>query len=191
MKYEQFLANAADALSGCREMKETLSKAQAALSAVPDMVHRNERLDKENAELKGENARLKAELDDWKGNAEGFQPDAYMPLPLDADAAPIRIGDSVYCGGICGKVSCITYDYNGWLLGVTGFGTKMKPEMFTHEEPDSWEKLEEDSIADSPCEYQGHAPATCDGCPYEECADCEEAMRRDLVDRAKRLAGAE
>ena len=45
-------------------------------------------------ELEEENAELKAELDDWKGNAEGFQPDAYMRLPLDADGVPIRIGDS-------------------------------------------------------------------------------------------------
>lgn len=40
----------------------------------------------EKERLKKENAELKAELDDWKGNAEGFEPDAYMRLPLDADA---------------------------------------------------------------------------------------------------------
>lgn len=38
MKYEQFLASAAGALSDCREMKASLSAVQAALSSVPDMV---------------------------------------------------------------------------------------------------------------------------------------------------------
>lgn len=37
MNYEQFLANAECALNDCREMKETLSAVQAALSAVPDI----------------------------------------------------------------------------------------------------------------------------------------------------------
>ena len=92
MKYEQFLANAAGALSDCREMKASLSAVQAALSAVPDMVRKNERLEKESADLR-------AELDDLKGNAEGFEPDAYMKLPLDADGVPIRIGDKVNVDG--------------------------------------------------------------------------------------------
>ena len=60
------------------------------------------RIDAEMVEyerLKKENAELKAELADWKGNAEGFQPDAYMKLPLDADGEPIRIGDKMNVDG--------------------------------------------------------------------------------------------
>ena len=118
MKYEQFLANSASALSDCREMKETLSAVQAALSAVPDMVKKNERLEKENGRLKGENARLAAELDDWKGNAEGFQPDAYMRLPLDADGVPIRIGDAVCFENEVTKVYGMHWNGTSWSLSL-------------------------------------------------------------------------
>lgn len=118
MKYEQFLANAASALSGCREMKEMLSAVQAALSAVPDMVRKNERLEKEHGELSAENAALKAELDDWKGNAEGFQPDEYMKLPLDADGVPIHIGDVLYSSGNECRVVSVTVKADEACVGV-------------------------------------------------------------------------
>ena len=72
-----------------------------------------DRIDREMAEkerLKKENAELTAELDDWKGNAEGFQPYAYMSTDssdswekLEEDAmgracelagsGPLRCGD--------------------------------------------------------------------------------------------------
>lgn len=85
MKYEEFEARAKSAFDDCSEMKRMLWNMQTVVGAVPDMVRKNERLDRERAELRQENAALKVELDDWKGNAEGFEPDAYMRLPLDAD----------------------------------------------------------------------------------------------------------
>lgn len=88
MKYEEFEARAKSAFDDCSEMKRMLWNMQTVVGAVPDMVRKNERLEKKNAELKQENAALNAELDDWKGNAEGFEPDAYMKLPLDADGEP-------------------------------------------------------------------------------------------------------
>ena len=93
MKYEEFEARAKSAFDDCSEMKRMLWNMQTVVAAVPDMVRKNERLDRERAELRQENAALKAELDDWKGNAEGFEPDAYMRLPVDADGAAIRPGD--------------------------------------------------------------------------------------------------
>lgn len=76
--------------------------------------------------LERENKRLKAELDDLKGNAEGFEPDAYMRLPGDApdsweklfgdldraangetDEAECRYADSV------GR-PCTFCEYEGW-----------------------------------------------------------------------------
>lgn len=92
MKYEEFEARAKSAFDDCSEMKRMLWNMQTVVGAVPDMVRKNERLDRERAELK-------AELDDWKGNAEGFEPDAYMRLPVDADGVPIRIGDEVNIDG--------------------------------------------------------------------------------------------
>lgn len=99
MKYEEFEARAKSAFDDCCEMKRILWNMQTVVGAVPDMVRKNERLEKEKAELKAENAALKVELDDWKGNAEGFEPDAYMRLPLDADGVPIRLGDLVWYVG--------------------------------------------------------------------------------------------
>ena len=58
--------------------------------------------------LEEENAELKAELADWKGNAEGFEPDAYMKLPLNADGEPIRVGDVLYSSGNECRVVSIT-----------------------------------------------------------------------------------
>lgn len=73
MKYEEFEARAKSAFDDCSEMKRMLWNMQTVVGAVPDMVRKNERLEKEKAELKAENAALKVELDDWKGNAEGFE----------------------------------------------------------------------------------------------------------------------
>lgn len=88
MKYEQFLADVGKTRDEVKGMGRTLSRVKSVLSAAHDLVGKNERLEKENAELRDE-------LDDWKGNAEGFQPDAYMKLPLHADGrAGIRRDES-------------------------------------------------------------------------------------------------
>lgn len=105
MKYEQFLADAAGALSDCREMKASLSAVQAALSAVPDMVRKNERLEKENADLKADNLRLIRE-----------KAGEYMELPKDADGAAIHIGDAVYFESEVAKVCGMRWDGASWSL---------------------------------------------------------------------------
>lgn len=107
MKYEQFLTNAASALANCREMKGTLSAVQAALSAVPDMVRKNERLEKENADLKADNLRLIRE-----------KAGEYMELPRDADGAAIHIGDAVYFESEVAKVHGMRWDGASWSLGL-------------------------------------------------------------------------
>lgn len=88
MNYEEFEARAKSVFDDCSEKKRMLWNMQSIVGTVLDMVRKNERLDRERAELRQENAALKAELDDLKGNAEGFEPDAYMKLPLDADGVP-------------------------------------------------------------------------------------------------------
>lgn len=107
MKYEQFLANAASALSDCREMKETLSAVQAALSAVPDIVSKNERLEKENVELKADNLRLIRE-----------KPGEYMELPRDADGEPIHVGDAVYFESEVARVCGMRWNGASWSLSL-------------------------------------------------------------------------
>lgn len=209
MNYELFQVNAVKAFGHCRDVKAMVSDMQQVLSAVPGMVRKNERLDRENAELRQENAALKVELDDWKGNAEGFEPDAYMRLPLDADGLPIRLGDTVW---YVGSDVVIPKDCS---LKVAGFvrmhgvpGTfietrecpaaVIKPKWLSHrapEPPDSWEKLEEDAMKMT-CDY-AHAPrdedglTTCKGCRFQESRSCHRDMTCDVLERAKKLAGIE
>ncbi len=186
MKYEQFLANAAGALSDCREMKASLSAVQAALSAVPDMVRKNERLEKESADLR-------AELDDLKGNAEGFEPDAYMKLPLDADGVPIRIGDKVNVDG--DAMTVLGYRlHNGTLLLIVKESGSIityspKPSSVRHFKyvpPDSWEKLEEDASVGAQYYCANRL-----GIDIRKTltSDDDSAFAKDIIRRAKKLAG--
>lgn len=200
MKYEQFLADVVQALAEVDFMGRTLSRVNSVLSATHDLVEKNGRLEKENAELRDE-------LDDWKGNAEGFHPDSYMKLPLDADGIAIRPGDKIYfCGDPEGfALKCIAV---GWPPCPVEFvdweetGTTAWEEglVFTHRQPnpeqaDSWEKLEEDARKTA-CNY-ALAPrdedglTTCNGCRFQESESCHHEMVLDVFERAKKLAGIE
>lgn len=204
MDYELFQVSAVKAFGHCRDIKAMVSDMQQVLSAVPGMVRKNERLDRENAELRQENAALKVELDDWKGNAEGFEPDAYMRLPLDADGVPIRIGDEMNIDG--DAMTVLGYRLRNDMLLLVVEGKKMglffapEPSRVRHFKPepaDSWEKLEEDA-KESACRYFGRfldGPLiTCSTCPISKRAagrTCAQHMQIELVKRAKRLAGIE
>lgn len=180
MKYEQFLADVVQALAEVDFMGRTLSRVKSVLSATHDLVEKNGRLEKENAELRDE-------LDDWKGNAEGFQPDAYMKLPLDADGVPIRIGDKVNVDGEA--MAVLGYRlHNGTLFLIvkeSGSIITYSPRPssvrhFKYVPPDSWEKLEED--ANLGCR---------DYCEKHRLEECDYNMRVHLLARAKKLAGIE
>ena len=92
MDYELFQVSAVKAFGHCRDVKAMVSDMQQVLSAVPGMVRKNERLDRERAELRQENAELKAEIERLKDEISGD----YMRLPVDADGEPIHIGDVLY-----------------------------------------------------------------------------------------------
>lgn len=204
MNYEEFEARAKSAFDDCSEMKRMLWNMQTVVGAVPDMVRKNERLDRERAELRQENAALKAELDDWKGNAEGFEPDAYMRLPVDADGVPIRIGDEVNIDG--DAMTVLGYRLRNDMLLLVVEDKKMglffapEPSRVRHFKPepaDSWEKLEEDALKYQ-CSYffgiSEDKNTTCVNCKKSSEVTgipCRLNMQIDLVKRAKRLAGIE
>lgn len=203
MDYEAFAARAKSAFDDCSEMKRMLWNMQGVVGAVPDMVRKNERLDRENAELKQENAALKAELDDWKGNAEGFEPDAYMRLPVDADGVPIRIGDEVNIDG--DAMTVLGYRLRNDMLLLVVEDKKMglffapEPSRVRHFKPepaDSWEKLEEDAKMVKACDY-AHAPrdeygiTVCRDCRFQKSKSCRQEMILDMIARAKKLSGIE
>ena len=165
-----------------------------------------DRIDREMAEyelLKKENAELKAELADWKGNAEGFQPDAYMKLPLDADGEPIRIGDKMDVDGDC--MTMLGYrKYNGTLHLIVKEAEStltytLEPSRVRHFKPepaDSWEKLEKDMMRGTSCRYFGGVESAleCWDCPHgteQTGTPCWKNERIDILKRAKKLAGIE
>ena len=145
-------------------------------------------------ELEEENAGLRAKLDDWKGNAEGFQPDSYMKLPLDADGVPIRLKDWVWYVGIDAEITkddpqqvvgfVSDLGMNGIYAVTRDYPDKaISPKMLTHrapEPPDSWAKLEED--ANLGCR---------DYCEKHRLEECDYNMRVHILARAKKLAGIE
>ena len=140
-------------------------------------------------ELEEENAELKAELDDWKGNAEGFQPDAYMRLPLDADGVPIRIDDVVYGNpGIAWTVVGLRTSKLGWKVEMDNMPFLCEPDDLTHKKPDSWEKLEEDASVGA----QDYCTNWL-GIDIRKTltSDDDRAFAKDIIRRAKKLAGIE
>lgn len=119
---------------------------------------------------------------------------------LDADGAPIEVGDTVYfVDGDARPLTVERIDANGGepavdlvYAGQILSWHSVNPDKLTHERPDSWEKLEEDARKTA-CNY---APAprnedgliTCDGCPFQKSESCSNEMTIDLVERAKKLA---
>lgn len=118
------------------------------------------------------------------------------PKVLDADGAPIKVDDTVW-------------HEDGSELHVIGFGDAQDGETMlvveyaagptkwgevrclsvTHTRPDSWEQLEED-IAKYPCCYAEEVK----GSKFNSCSECpwhSEVIARDIIRRAKALAGVE
>lgn len=189
MKYEQFLADVGKTRDEVEGMGRTLSRVKSVLSAAHDLVGKNERLEKESRKLKGENAALKAQLDDGNGNAEGFEPDAYMKLPVDADGIAIRPGDKIYFHGDpeseslkCIAVGCPPLQVEFVDCEETGTTAWEEGGVFTHRppKPDSWEKLEEDMNLG--CR---------DYCEKHRLEECDYNMRVHILARARKLAGIE
>lgn len=125
------------------------------------------------------------------------------PKVLDADGEEIRVGDTVYLltGDWCDEFPCLGY-HGGEELEVFslhadhvvgGIGCRdtrrpkgtcyPKPSQLTHERPESWERIEADA-GKNPFDYckdVGHRLDTCE--------NSEAYKARDLVRRAKALAG--
>lgn len=118
------------------------------------------------------------------------------PKVLDADGVPIKVDDTVW-------------HEDGSELHVIGFGDAQDGETMlvveyaagptkwgevrclsvTHTRPDSWEQLEED-IAKYPCCYAEEVK----GSKFNSCSECpwhSEVIARDIIRRAKALAGVE
>lgn len=189
-----------DLRSGIEHLKQAKAHMSKANGIMSDHISKLKALEEENAQLR-------AQLDGWKGNAEGFQPDAYMRLPLDADGIAIRPGDKIYFNGDlesealkCIAVGCspCPVEFTDWeKTGTMAWG---EGSAFTHRQPnpeqaDSWEKLEEDA-KQRVCSYFGidQENTSCEDCPHGSSQTgciCGQNARLDIVARAKKLAGIE
>lgn len=123
------------------------------------------------------------------------------PKVLDADDVEIKVGDTVWhhSGFAHGVVTSIDA---GSLMGTVRYvngGVEFRDAAkdLTHTRPDSWEQLEEDA-AKHPCDYAkivtGREFSYCENCPWwSRCGGTSksELMARDIIRRAKALAGVE
>lgn len=132
----------------------------------------------------------------------GERVERHVQGPLGADGVEIKEGDTVWFRSFStGNRMC--------RATVTGFGERnldvrlatvedeagrtwnIDPKRITHTPPDSWERLERDT-AKGLCEYFGFDDRPCDageGCPAYEQGICAVYKAKDIIRRAKALAG--
>lgn len=123
------------------------------------------------------------------------------PEVLDADGVPIKVGDTVWA----------TYDGRKHIVMAVCSDGSLHPEMVTddgcmveykeglwdfakkvtHEQPDSWEKLEKDAMGRA-CELAGSGHLRCSDCEWgKEGIGCQAMARLEILKRAKKLVGIE
>lgn len=166
-----------DLRSGIERLKQAKAHMREANGIMSDCISQLKELEEENAGLRGEH-------------------DSYMKLPLDADGVPIRIGDKMDVDG--DDMTVLGYHlFSGELLLMM---KKMESDIaiytpkpsdvrhFKYAPPDSWEKLEEDASVGA----QNYC-ANCLGIDIRKTltSDDDEAFAKDIIRRAKKLAGIE
>lgn len=126
---------------------------------------------------------------------------------LAADGKPLREGEHVYHVETGSELVVKELPKPGEYQAVVVFAppashlTSFDPDQLTHERPDSWERIEADcsKCCIEYCDEHGLLDAACNTAEGDastrhctDCGDsCEERMARDLVRRAKKLAGVE
>ena len=173
-----------DLKSGIEHIKQAKAHMLQATWIMSDCISKLKTLEEENERLKDELSALQ------------IQPDAScMKLPLDADGVPIRIGDKVNVDGEA--VTVLGYRlYNGTLFLIvkeivsnTTFSPKpSNVRHFKYVPPDSWAKLEEDASVGA----QDYC-ANWLGIDIRKTltSDDDRAFAKDIIRRAKKLAGIE
>lgn len=121
------------------------------------------------------------------GRPQDFSHDAPKPV-LDADGAPIEVGDTVYCDDDPEQLIVESFDDPGCVYltlakSPNGIFYTIEPSRLSHECHDSWERIEEDAKL-APRDYlekRGMNP---------EKTERIASMMADIVRRAKALAKA-
>ena len=111
------------------------------------------------------------------------------PKVLDADGVEIKVGDTVYVLGFGEPLTVKGFADDGRVLMSFHDENSLgyKPSRLTHEQPDSWQRIEDDAKKNA-CEVFHPGEEECDGCRFEGEGNCEEELRLELVKRCKALA---
>lgn len=117
-----------------------------------------------------------------------------IPAPVDANGreVPLDTRELAYEGTVCHVCSIEHYPSSGqWTVNLVDVPLRVNVRACTL--PDSWEQLERDAAKD-PCGYFGlDRTCSCKWCPAKSDVDnllmCHVVMARDLMRRAKALAG--
>ena len=119
---------------------------------------------------------------DSMGNCS-LHPKRPEPEVLDADGVPIKVGDTLWnlCNGV--KVVVDGLRDGGFYSSIGGDYTR-NPRVFSHKQPDSLERIEEDA-GKLTCEYFGKKIGDCESC--EGFGGCREKMLRDLLRRQREV----
>ena len=127
----------------------------------------------------------------------------YVNKPvLAADGKPLEVGQTVYLKTI-GKEYIVEEVSQKYVLAKEPDAIEsvdfnefsnhlLLPSQLTHtkpEPPDSWERIEEDAELDICVYFNNRRDVGCADCPANCQAGCETKKSRDLVRRAKALAG--
>lgn len=184
-----------DLKSGIEHIKQAKAHMLQATWIMSDCISKIKEIEEESERLKDELSALQIQSDD-----------SYMKLPLDADGVPIRIGDEMDIDGEIAVVKGYQVSYKGdrlQFIAVTEgyrktftlFGKNRKHFKHHTMPSDSWGKLEEDAMQHA-CSYFdiGSDNASCDDCPHgsrQTGRACWQNARRDMLARAKKLAGIE
>lgn len=124
----------------------------------------------------------------------------FKPKVVDADGVEIRVGDMVWVvGDVLTSMQVLEVkpsddsdepEHLVWCGETWGeslnYAKKWRiPDQLTHEQPDTWERLEHDAEK-TVCEYFG-ANYDCANCPLES-SRCAEEVKKDIIRRARKLA---
>lgn len=119
-----------------------------------------------------------------------------FPPPVDANGreVPLDTRELAYEGAVRNVCSIEHYPSSGqWTVELVDVPLHVNVRDCTL--PDSWERLKWDAMLGA-CHYFGMERAdVCDGCPTKSNVDnlhvCYSAMTRDILRRAKALAGVD
>lgn len=120
-----------------------------------------------------------------------------VPAPKDADGevVPLNTKELYTDDGEMICVNSIRFDGCSWDVRNSSSGVLYPINMLHRTKRDSWEKLEEDveqfEDGGTACEYFGSELTSCNECksPCSIGANCRNSVARDVLRRAKALAG--